>query len=219
MPEGPEIWILSKAINKYYFTTKSCQTNSFGKHLFVFDKFDSTCGENWSFGLYGKVFITFDYNELKKLNDYKGWKNGNAVFFENYQETINNLGTDWMTSEKIIIQSIVDKWVNSKKKLAALMLEQSNISGIGIAWGSEILFKAGLRPELRACDQDLNKLVDAIISIREDISQKYEFFLEKNNKTLKEFINNWFSNLYEMREMKIYKKGTQLKVLGRIWWV
>ena len=39
MPEGPEIWILSKAVNKYYGFEK---TESYGKHLFILDK-----KENW----------------------------------------------------------------------------------------------------------------------------------------------------------------------------
>ena len=49
MPEGPEIWILSKAINKYYLKDK---TTSIGKHLIIKD-----INEDWSFGLTGKVEI------------------------------------------------------------------------------------------------------------------------------------------------------------------
>lgn len=45
MPEGPEVWILSKAIKCHFNEEKSL---SHGKHLFIFDK-----KENWSFGLTG----------------------------------------------------------------------------------------------------------------------------------------------------------------------
>ena len=40
------------------------------------------------------------------------------------------------------LQQEVNKWVKSKRKLAALILDQTKITGIGVAWGSEILFKA-----------------------------------------------------------------------------
>ena len=107
--------------------------------------------------------------------------------------------------------------IDSKKKLAALILDQTKISGIGVAWGSEILFKAELRPDMRCCDQVLNKLADSMIEIREKIKKLYSEQIDE--ATCKEFINEWFDNLYEVREMEIYKKGSQLKVLGRNWWV
>ena len=43
MPEGPEVWVLSKAVNIHFNETKSL---SYGKHLFIFDK-----KENWCFDL------------------------------------------------------------------------------------------------------------------------------------------------------------------------
>ena len=70
---------------------------------------------------------------------------------------------------------------------------------------------------MRACDQDLNKLVESIIEIREKIKKIYSEQIDEFN--CKEFINNWFENLYRVRDMKIYKKGTQVKVLGRTWWI
>ena len=97
------------------------------------------------------------------------------------------------------------------------MLDQSKISGIGVAWGSEILFKTGLNPDMRCCDQNLHKLVESMIEIREKIKKKYSEQINEDN--CKEFVNKWFDNLYEVREMDIYKKGSKLKVLGRIWWV
>jgi len=55
MPEGPEVWILSKAINSFF---SDDNTMSVGKHLIVKD-----CMENWSFGLNGKVMLS-KYNEF-----------------------------------------------------------------------------------------------------------------------------------------------------------
>ena len=209
MPEGPEIWILSEAINKFYHCEK---TKAYGKHLFLFKNETET--ENWSFGLTGTVQITDD-NVLVKIKS--GWINGDQVVCQNYDEETKKLGTNWLTSSEADLRKEVDNWIKSKKKLAGLMLDQTKISGIGVAWGSEILCKAGLRPDMRAFDQDLDKLVDSMIEIRENIKKLYSEQVDENN--CREFINNWFENLYEIREMSVYKKGSKLEVLGRSWWV
>ena len=217
MPEGPEVWILSKAINTFYLNDN---TLSYGKHLIVKD-----IKENWSFGLNGTVGIS-DFNELVKIDG--GWINGDNIKYEKYEDSIKELGLDWMTASKAELETEVDKWIKSKKKLAGLILDQSKISGIGVAWGSEILFKADLRPDVRACDQVLNKLVDSIIEIRKKVQETYELELSRtlevckiygDNNKLRLLIDGWFENLYEIREMDIYKKGSKLQVLGRSWWV
>ena len=209
MPEGPEIWILSEAINKFYHSEK---TKAYGKHLFIFK--NEKEGENWSFGLTGKVCL-LDNNELIKLHT--GWICGDQLSFDTYESETQNLGTNWLTSSEADLRKEVDSWIKSKKKLAGLMLDQTKISGIGVAWGSEILFKAGLRPDMRACDQVLNKLVESMIEIRENIKNLYSEQVDEFK--CKEFINNWFNNLYEIREMSVYKKGSKVEVLGRSWWV
>jgi formamidopyrimidine-DNA glycosylase len=241
MPEGPEVWILSEAINKYYHCEK---TKAYGKHLFIFPplseatlltKVESNTvtntdanlgstfpkGRNWSFGLTGKVQI-LDDNSITKLNT--GWIYGHQNEFNDFTEETKKLGTNWLTSSAADLHKVVDSWIKSKKKLAGLILDQTKISGIGVAWGSEILFKAGLRPDMRACDQvltkgsgALNNLVNSMIEIREKVKKQYSEQLDEFN--CKEFINDWFENLYEIRDMNIYKKGSQLKVLGRSWWV
>jgi len=210
MPEGPEIWILSEAINKFYHIEK---TKAYGKHLFIFNK-DSTTGENWSFGLNGNVKI-LDNNELIKIHT--GWIYGDKIGFYNYESEIQKLGTNWLTSSEADLHKIVETWIKSKKKLASLILDQTKISGIGVAWGSEILFRADLNPDMRCCDQALNKLAVSMIEIREKIKKQYSELIDESN--CKEFINEWFENLYQVREMDIYKKGSKLKVLGRNWWV
>jgi len=220
MPEGPEVWILSKAINLYfieeYKKTGLIKTNSYGKHLIIND-----IKEDWSFGLSGTVAIIS--NNLVKLKT--GWLNGHEVSFrdnEDYAFQLSRrrvLGVNWMNSSEESLHQEINKWNKSKRKLASLILDQSRISGIGVAWGSEILHMAGLRPEINACDQSLEKLADIIIAIREEIQEIYEKELDNNKNSLEEFINGWFTNLYEIREMNIYKKGSKLEVLGRSWWV
>jgi formamidopyrimidine-DNA glycosylase len=208
MPEGPEVWILSKSINLY---CKETNTKSYGKHLFILDK-----KENLSFGLTGKVQLN-DKDELIKINS--GWLYGEQIKYENMDEELGKLGIDFMTSNENDIKEEVDKWIKSKKKLAGLMLDQSKISGIGVAWGSEILFKAGLRPDIRTCDQNLCTLTNSILYIREKIKNIYEKELKDKEHNYKEFVNKWFSNLYEVREMEVYKKGLKIEVLGRSWWI
>ena len=211
MPEGPEVWILSEAINKFYHYEK---TRAYGKHLFVFNDESKNAGNNWSFGLTGTVAV-LDNNEIIKLES--GWIYGDNVAFDNYNTEIQKLGIDWLSCPEVELRKEVDSWIKSKKKIAALMLDQTKFSGIGVAWGSEILFKADLRPDMRCCDQVLNKLADSMIEIRENIIKLYNEQIDELN--CKEFINKWFDNLYEIRDMQIYKKGSQVKVLGRNWWV
>jgi formamidopyrimidine-DNA glycosylase len=206
MPEGPEVWILSKAVNEFY---KKDRTISYGKHLFILDK-----SENWSFGLTGKVQLD-EKNELFKLNT--GWIYGDQVKYENLDLEKDKLGIDFMTADEGIIREEVDKWIKSKKKLAGLMLDQTKISGIGVAWGSEILFRAGLRPDMRSCDQDLSTLADSILYIRNVIKNIYEKELKEQGA--EEVIGKWFENFYQVRQMQVYKKGSKIEVLGRNWWV
>jgi len=206
MPEGPEVWILSKAVNIHFNEQKSL---SYGKHLFILDT-----KENWSFGLTGKVQLD-EKNELIKVNT--GWIYGDQVKYENLENDVGKLGIDFMTADEYIIREEVDKWIKSKKKLAGIMLDQTKIAGIGVAWGSEILFKAGLRPDIKACDQNLSTLADSILYIRNHIKNIYE--KELKEKGAQEVIGKWFENLYEVRGMQIYKKGSKIEVLGRSWWV
>jgi formamidopyrimidine-DNA glycosylase len=206
MPEGPEVWILSKAVNKFY---KKDRTISYGKHLFILDK-----SENWSFGLTGNVALDH-YNENELIKIETGWINGHQVKYKNLEDEVGKLGIDFMNANEDLIREELDKWIKSKKKLAGLMLDQTKISGIGVAWGSEILIRAGLRPDMRACDQNLTTLADSILYIRNDIKNIYE----KELKEPESLINGWFENLYEVREMKVYKKGSKIEVFGRSWWV
>lgn len=218
MPEGPEVWILSEAINLYLKNNKILDlefVNFYGKHL-ILHYTDKTI-EDWSFGLSGKIRINSDL-KLNKLHN--GYLPGEIkiINFNHY----NNLNSvSWMNDDTNyeIIEKIINKWRNSKKKLGALLLEQSEISGIGVAWGSEILFRADLRPEIKACEQNLDKLSYEILNIKNEIKYIYNNYLINNEDNLINFINNWFDNLYKIRKMNIYKKGKQVLVSGRKWWV
>jgi formamidopyrimidine-DNA glycosylase len=208
MPEGPEVWILSKMINEYYLNDN---TISIGKHLIIKD-----IQEDWSFGLNGKVNIN-ENNELVKVET--GWINGEKKQYDN--KSVKELGLDWMTANKKELEEEVQKWTNSKKKLAILILDQTKICGIGVAWGSEILYNAKLNPNLKACDQLLDKLVDTMIEIRIKIQETYINLYNENidNDKNKKLICNWFENLYKIRKMNVYKKGSKIQISGRNWWI
>lgn len=87
--------------------------------------------------------------------------------------------------------------------------------------GSEILYKAKLNPDLKACDQQLDKLVVSMMEIKTQIQDTYINYHNENydNDNLKELINDWFENLYKIRKMNIYKKGTKIQISGRSWWI
>lgn len=213
MPEGPEVHTLAKAINFYFNEIKSSESVvSHGKHLMLIN-----AKEDWSFGLNGTVYIDSN-NRLTKVNS--GYIPGEVVKFDYTNEVINS-GVDWINCSKADIEDAINThFVKSKKMLGPLLLDQSIIAGIGVAWGSEILHKANLLPNVKAYLQDLSKLADIMFTIGSEIRTIYGFhLLEMSTVELKDFINRWFTNLYEIRQMKVYKKGTQVTVGGRKWWI
>ena len=102
--------------------------------------------------------------------------------------------------------------------MGPLIIKQQQICGIGVAWGSEILHRANLNPNIPARHQDLTNLAKVMIEVREEIKQIYMRELETCSD-VKEFILRWFENLYEIRPMQIYKIGKSVEIGGRKWWV
>ena len=206
MPEGPEVWILSKAINAY---NSEFEAYARGKHLLLVNNHGQKV--DWSFGLTGQVKI--DTNGcLCKCN--LGTVFGKEqIIHESPREDVS-----WFTATEEDLNKVVSSWATSKKTLGSLMLDQTLISGIGVAWGSEIAHEAGLMPHVKACSQPLTLLVPTLLRMRASIQQTYLDLLNKSTNTA-EFINAWFYNLYAIRNMKVYKKGDKVKVAGRTWYV
>lgn len=208
MPEGLEIYALSYAVNKLF----PGYTYSVGKHLIV----NGT--EDWSFGLSGRVYIN-EEGTLAKVND--GYIPGSVKILDN---DIKTLGPSWChINDVAIVIELVERWSKSKKKLGAILLDQKEISGIGVAWGSEILHKAHLRPDMSAQSElslpdAKGDLINAIFDVRNSALNTYIEFIEKS-PNIKDVINRWYLNLYEIRTMKVYKKGIPIEVAGRKWWV
>ena len=203
MPEGPEVYALAHAIKSW---GTECQ--SYGKHIFI----NNT---DLSFGLKGHV-VTINGQIAKKANH---WMLGHEKPCNSLDILIqsNKLGLDFMTANKENLIEITSQWANSRKKLGALILDQSLIAGIGVAWGSEICHLAELRPDKTAREQNLSNLVPCMLGIRNYTQQLYVTLMLNGN--LETNINAWFENLYAARYMKVYKVGTPIEVAGRTWWV
>jgi len=201
MPEGPEIWILSQAINNYY-NFNECYY--IGKHIIVNNII-------WSFGLNGIIQVN-DQDVLVKPVE-NNWMNG----INQEGTTFQSSKFDWLTTTDLTL--FVQKLKKSQSKIGPYLINQKNISGIGIAYGSEILHRANLHPNT-ICSNLTNSvnLLQALYEVRQEIMQFYQNeLLTYSNK--KRFINSWFYNLYQIRPMKIYKKGNQVKISGRTWYV
>jgi len=219
MPEGPEVWFLGMALNISRTHNFTYSYSTYGKHLLIFNESINKY-EDWSFGLSGKVKLN-EYGILEKRDE--GWLNGKICKYDSVLDATKKLGLDWMIATPDEISEEVKKWKLTKKNLATLLLDQSLLCGIGVAWGSEILFHAGLNPQLKACDVDLQKLVASILFIRDQVKELYLDFLNKA-KTSADHIkmaNEWFDNLYIWREktLEAYKKRSPQKIAGRTWWV
>ena len=218
MPEGPEVWILNKAICQYYGENIS---TSVGKHLIVQSVYNQ---ENnniiWSFGFDGKILID-ENNKLYKPME-ENWifgKNEILNSTENIRRQLALSNIDWMTASQEELNDFVKKLSKVRGKLGPALINQNKICGIGVAWGSEILYRAGLKPDDSANCQDLSNLSQVMIQIREEIKEIYEDELNKYEDKTKDFIEGWFEKLYEIRNMKVYKIGKKIKISGRTWWI
>jgi formamidopyrimidine-DNA glycosylase len=218
MPEGPEVWILNKAICQYYGENIS---TSVGKHLIVQSGYNQ---ENnsiiWSFGFDGKILID-ENNKLYKPME-ENWifgKNEILNSTKNIRRQLALSNIDWMTATYDELNYFVTKLSKLRGKLGPALINQNKICGIGVAWGSEILYRAGLKPDDSANCQDLSNLSQVMIQIREEIKKIYEDELNKYENKTKDFIEGWFEKLYEIRNMKVYKIGKKIKISGRTWWI
>lgn len=204
MPEAPEIWALHILLNSLGYKT-SC----YGKHLIYND-------EDWSFGLHGQVHIDED-GVVRKLQPTE--ISGTIKECKSVEDCIqlNKLGLNWMTCNRNDVEDRLNMWKDSKKKLGTLLVDQTVIAGIGVTWGSEILYRCQLRPDIPIMEQNISYIPDAIIDIRNEIQKNYiDFILEQEN--LRDCVNKWFYNLYQQRNLRICGKGTTVKINNRNWW-
>ena len=209
MPEGPEVAILALAFKKLGF-----ETMSYGKHLLLTD--DKTY--DISFGLVGKIHVDKDLIITKVTSATQ--PSGDMKIIENFN-SVDTLGLDWIKATRDEIKHVVTSWTKRRRMIGALLLDQSEICGIGVVWGGEILHVCGLKPYESLYKSDINmcdSLTDAITTVRDGVMKRYIQELEIC-RDYRQFINSWYKNLYDIREMKVYGKGTKVKVSGRNFYI
>lgn len=206
MPEGPEVFALAYALR-----VLGVSAHSYGKHVFFADTH-----EDWSFGLSGTVAL--HAGVLTKMN--KGVAPGRVDTADRMEDVVANhhLGVDWMSAPALALKRVVRSWATSEKSLAKLVLDQSHIAGIGVAWGSELLAAAGMDPSATAASQSdrLNKLGNVLVRVRDEILHVYTHYIANTDAAA--VVNGWFKNLYALRDMKVYQKAKPLVVGNRKWW-
>ena len=197
MPEGIEIFHLARSLR---CVKGIAEAESWGKHLYIY-------GQDWTFGLSGRVAWRPEVNQLVKVNTGK--------VYGKVEECVAvplRRGIDFCSaSEEQLDKAVAGLYVGSRKALGALLLDQDCISGIGVAWGSEILHRKGLRPEVPASRQDLRGLSAAMAAVRDEALATYAAHAPDG-------VEGWFDSLYAVRVMRVYKKGTPVTTGGRTWW-
>ena len=214
MPEGPEVYILAKVLKTVGF-----DCDSVGKHLLLRD---AITGElfDFSFGLAGRIALGDNLN-VKKIN-HPTFPSGDKILIKTKEEVKSKLGIDWMTATKSEMRTVIESWGNRKKSIGALLLDQTQICGIGVAWGSEILYQSKIQPDIKSNLLDFLNLTDGLLNAVYEIREKVrKLYLESVEKDSRKFVNSWFMNLYKIRRdvMKVYKKGATKKVSGREFYV
>jgi formamidopyrimidine-DNA glycosylase len=219
MPEFAEVFALYYALDKL-----DIKTITHGKHLFL-----SEDGLDFTFGLNGTVSIDPQTLELTHKQTYGIC--GTVNQYINVEEMVskNRLGIDLTYSSIDAIEKKIMEWSKRNKTLGSLILDQGEIAGIGVAWGSEILYSAGLTPGTKACSMnelDIQRLRVHMLGIRNIAINIYMDYIEElyrkgGRHAIVEFINSWFKNLYEIRKMDIYKQPGAIKekVAGRDFYV
>jgi formamidopyrimidine-DNA glycosylase len=211
MPEGPEIWALGYALNLMGIHAKI-----YGKHLWY-------NGLDYSFGLTGGIHISMGENRRYTIEHIpRGYIPGETRDSKSMDELISHhrFEFDYMSAGNLEIKNIVDKWMGYSRTIGGLLLDQQQMSGIGVAWGSEILNLAHISPLSKINKLDVNfklALINAMIAIQKSIKNVYKSYIDKihtdkGNQGLIEFVNEWYSNLYKIRTMNVYRKKGAVKV-------
>ena len=206
MPEGPEVWILARALQTRFSTSVSR-----GKHVWV-------DGVDYTFGLFGGLRLG-GAGELVHVK--RSTVSGEAVPLASLNEY--ELGPDWCTASERVLAELGSALQGRKKMLGALLTDQSIVCGLGVAWASEVCAEARLQPHVHASDQDMASLGAALLVVRERVLKVYETHWAAvqagTGDPLVAFLQGWFESLYRLRDMRVYKTGTPVKVAGRIFWV
>lgn len=213
MPEGPEVWLLVYALTWYDGPKRWVTVQANGKHMLV--QVEPDVWYDWSFGLKGQVQLLSDGLLTKKSS---GWMFGDIKPIA-WQDTVSKV-TDWwtMSSEKEQC-SWWDDIANNRRRIADLITDQHSLQGVGVAWGSEWCYVAGVDPREKMTPDNMEKLRGCVDDIRAKIRKEYLDLFMRHREDVCGFINHWYEILYENRTMQVYRKGTSCMIAGRRWWI
>jgi formamidopyrimidine-DNA glycosylase len=210
MPEFAECWTLGYVLDKL-----GIQNIIIGKHLIIKDL-------DYSFGLNGHLKINNDldithvgygiFGKVEKVEKVE-------------KDKLNKLGLNFIYCNEKSLEKVIKSWKGRRKMIGALLIDQNYISGIGIAWASEILNLSNIKPDTKLCDlneNDIDTLIKSMIKIRDESICVYKDFADKlkTREEYLDFVNGWFKNLYSIRKMNVYGKSNKnVIVSGRKFWI
>ncbi len=97
----------------------------------------------------------------------------------------------------------------TKRQVKAVLLDQSIVSGIGNIYSDEILFKAGILPQTRACDISKNIALSLYDAINDVISNG----IKANRSSIEAYMLGASKQYSDLEKMKVYQKaGRKCKV-------
>jgi formamidopyrimidine-DNA glycosylase len=196
MPEGLEVYVLARVLRNL-----GIACSSHGKHLLVKDPHIGKMFDI-SFGLEGKIKVSKDLKISKVCVEGKPCGKIDAI--SDFQEARDRLGIDWVSCSRAQLLSIVKGWGLRKKNISALLVDQSQIAGIGRYWVKEILRNAMIDAKIKAHTLDFlgltEVLVDSMIKVRDKALENYMNSVPKDEL---KFVNEWFKNLYVIRTKKL----------------
>lgn len=97
----------------------------------------------------------------------------------------------------------------TKRQVKAVLLDQSIVSGIGNIYSDEILFKAGILPQTRACDISKNNALSLYDAINDVISNG----IKANRSSIEAYMLGASKQYSDLEKMKVYQKaGRKCKV-------
>ena len=99
----------------------------------------------------------------------------------------------------------------TKRQVKAVLLDQSIVSGIGNIYSDEILFKAGILPQTRACDISKNNALSLYDAINDVISNG----IKANRSSIEAYMLGASKQYSDLEKMKVYQKaGSKCMVCG-----
>ncbi len=99
----------------------------------------------------------------------------------------------------------------TKRQVKAVLLDQSIVSGIGNIYSDEILFKAGILPQTRACDISKNN----VLSLHDAINDVISNGIKANRSSIEAYMLGASKQYSDLEKMKVYQKsGRKCMVCG-----